>query len=35
MCEHKIELVTNSQPIKQRKYTMNPNYALKMQKDLE
>jgi hypothetical protein len=26
--EHKIELVVNAQPIKQRKYIMNPNYAL-------
>jgi hypothetical protein len=34
ICEHKIELVANAQPIKQRKYRMNPNYALKVRKDL-
>jgi hypothetical protein len=28
ICEHKIELVVNAQPVKQRKYIMNPNYAL-------
>jgi CMP-2-keto-3-deoxyoctulosonic acid synthetase len=28
--EHKIELMANAQPIKQRQYIMNPNYALKV-----
>jgi hypothetical protein len=30
ICEQKFELVANAQPIKQRKYRMNPNYALKV-----
>jgi hypothetical protein len=32
VCEHKIELVVDGQPIKQRQYKMNPNYALKVKK---
>jgi hypothetical protein len=35
ICEHKIELVVNVQPIKQRQYRMNPNYALKVKKDID
>ncbi len=35
ICEHKIKLVANAQPIKQRKYRMNTNYALKVKKDLD
>ncbi len=35
ICEHKIELVANAQPIKQRQYRMNPNYALKVREDLD
>jgi hypothetical protein len=34
ICEQKIELVSNAQPIKQRQYKMNPNYALKVREDL-
>ncbi len=35
ICEHKIELVANAQPIKQIQCKMNPNYALKMREDLD
>jgi hypothetical protein len=35
ICEHKIELVVNVQPIKQRQYIMNLNYALKVKEDLD
>jgi hypothetical protein len=35
ICEHKIKLVANAQPIIQRKYRMNTNYALKVKKDLD
>ncbi len=35
ICEHKIELVANAQPIKQRQYKMNLNYALKVREDLD
>jgi hypothetical protein len=35
ICEHKIELVANAQPIKQRQYRMNMNYALKVREDLD
>jgi hypothetical protein len=35
ICEQKIELVANAQPINQRKYRMNPNYALKVKEDLK
>ncbi len=35
ICEHKIELVANAQPIKQRQYRMNLNYALKVGEDLD
>jgi hypothetical protein len=35
ICEHKIDLVANAQPIKQRQYRMNPNYALKVKEDLD
>ncbi len=27
ICKHKIELITNTRPIKQQPYQMNPNYA--------
>jgi len=30
VCEHKIELVVDGQPIKQKQYKMNLNYALKV-----
>jgi hypothetical protein len=33
ICEHKIELVANAQPIKQIQYIMNSNYTLKVRKD--
>ncbi len=35
ICEHKIELVANPQPIKQRQYRMNLNYALKVREYLD
>jgi len=35
ICEQKIELVANAQPINQRKYRMNPNYALKVKENLK
>ncbi len=35
ICEHKIELVANAQPIKQRQYRMNLNYALKIKEYLD
>jgi hypothetical protein len=35
ICEHKIELMVDDQPIKQRQYKMNPNYALKVREDLD
>ncbi len=35
ICEHKIELVANAQPIKQRQYIMTPNYALTVRKNLD
>ncbi len=35
ICEHRIELMANVWPIKQRKYKMNPNYALKVREDLD
>ncbi len=35
ICEHKIELVANAQPIKQRQYKMNLYYALKVKEDLD
>jgi hypothetical protein len=35
ICEHKIELMVDDQPIKQRHYKMNPNYALKVREDLD
>ncbi len=34
ICEHKIELVANAQPIMQKQYRMNPNYAFKVRKYL-
>jgi len=34
-CEHKIELMVNVQPPKQKQYRMNPNYALKVRKYLD
>jgi hypothetical protein len=30
VCEHKIESVVDGQPIKQRQYKINLNYALKI-----
>ncbi len=35
ICEHEIELVANAQPIKQRQYRINPNYALKVRENLD
>jgi hypothetical protein len=35
VCEHKIELMVNVQPIKQKQYRMNPNYPLKVREDLD
>jgi hypothetical protein len=35
ICEPKSELSTDAQPIKQIKYIMNPNYALKVKEDLD
>jgi hypothetical protein len=32
---NKIELMAGAQPIKQRQYIMNPNYALKVKEDLD
>jgi hypothetical protein len=34
VCEHKIELMVNVQPIKQKQYRLNPNYALKVIENL-
>ncbi len=34
-CKQKIELVANGEPIKQKQYRMNPNYALKVREDLD
>jgi hypothetical protein len=34
-CEHKIELMVNAQPIKQKQCRMNPKYALKVREDLD
>jgi hypothetical protein len=34
VCEHKIKLMLNVQPIKQKQYWMNPNYALRVKEDL-
>jgi hypothetical protein len=33
--EHKIELMTDAKPIKQRQYRMNQNYALNVREDLD
>jgi hypothetical protein len=35
ICEQKIELVANAQPIKQTQYRMYLNYALKLKEDLD
>ncbi len=35
ICEHKIQFMVDAQPIKQRKYRMNLNYALKVKEDLD
>jgi hypothetical protein len=35
ICEHKIELVANAQPIKKTQYRMYLNYALKLKEDLD
>jgi hypothetical protein len=32
ICQHKIELVADAQPIKQRQYRINLNYALKVKR---
>jgi hypothetical protein len=34
ICEHKIQLMANAQPIKQKQYKMNPTYALKVKENL-
>jgi hypothetical protein len=33
--EPKTQLMANAQPIKQKQYIMNPNYALKLKEDLD
>ncbi len=35
ICEKKIELVIDAQPINQKQYKMNSNYALKIKDDLD
>jgi hypothetical protein len=35
ICKHKIELITNTHPIKQRPYRMNPNYAQRVKENLD
>ncbi len=35
VCEHKIELMVNLQPIKQKQYKMNPNYALRVRENFD
>jgi hypothetical protein len=35
LCEHKIEPMVNVQPVKQKQYNMNPNYALRVREDLD
>jgi hypothetical protein len=35
ICEHKIELVVDAQPIKQRQYTMNSYYTLNVKEVLD
>jgi hypothetical protein len=35
ICEHKILLMANAQPIKHKQYRMNPNYTLKVREDLD
>jgi hypothetical protein len=34
ICEHKIQLMANAQPIMHRQYKMNPTYALKVMENL-
>ncbi len=34
ICKHRIELMASVQSIRQTQYWMNPNYALKVGKDL-
>jgi hypothetical protein len=34
-CEYKTKLIVDVQPIKQRQYKMNPNYALKVKQVLD
>ncbi len=34
ICEHKIQLMANAQPIKERQYKMNPNYAINVRDKL-
>jgi hypothetical protein len=34
ICEHKIEFMVDAKPIRHGQYKMNPNYALKVWKDL-
>ncbi len=35
ICKHKIELITNARPIKQRPYQIDPNYARRVREDLD
>ncbi len=35
VCEYKIKLMVNVQLVKQKQYIMNPNYALRIIKDLD
>ncbi len=35
ICEHEIELMVNVQLAKQKQYKLNPNYALKVRKNLD
>ncbi len=35
ICDHKTQLMVDAQPIKQRQYKMNLNYALKVREDLD
>jgi hypothetical protein len=35
VCEHKIQCMEDAQPIKQKQYRMNLNYALKVREDLD
>jgi hypothetical protein len=35
ICKHKIELIVDARPIKQRPYQMNLNYAQKVREDFD